>query len=90
MFTGVTLRDIKYLQYKWKLEWIPEAVAMEVMSAPISLLPEASRLALEYYKPIFPSQEDTKKDLQSLNPNWEHLVKTKVRTLVNVGILECF
>eukprot|EP00210_Caulerpa_lentillifera_P002756 g2635.t1 len=77
VFTGVTLRDMKYLQYKWKLEWIPEAIAMEVMNAPISLLPEASRLALEYYKPIMPSLEDKGKDPESLHTDWNHLVKTK-------------
>ena len=53
-FNGLQDEEKKYLEYKWRLEWLPEAAAREINTTPLSLVPSESLQALDYYKTIEP------------------------------------
>ena len=53
-FRGLQDQDKKYLEYKWKLEWLPEAVAREISTTSYNLMPSESLEALDHYKMIEP------------------------------------
>lgn len=79
VFQGLSNQDKKYLEYKWKLEWLPEAAAMEINTASTHLLPENSHRALEYYKPVEPSRPFLLPEDPFESPYWRTLKEKKVK-----------
>ena len=67
------------MEYKWKLEWLPEAVAMEINTTASHLLPEDAQRSLEYYKSMQPDDNSLRAATdQTVNPLWPSLNKKQV------------
>lgn len=77
-FQGLTPPDKKYLEYKWKMEWLPEAAAMEINTVSTSLLPEDSHQAMAYYKPADPQRPLPSQSHPYESPYWITLREQQV------------